>query len=161
MNRRYAIIAAAFAALLLVVTAVKVQHAPWTTPSARAVEQRGPLSEAERATIDIFERVSPSVVQVAVRSAATPVMGEEGQGGASGTGFVWDRDGHLVTNNHVVANGGEIAVRFASGEVARVDLIGTAPNYDRALLTRQSAARAGVTRNADVPRLGCIDRKIG
>lgn len=138
MNRRYAIIAAAFAALLLVVTAVKVQHAPWTTPSARAVEQRGPLSEAERATIDIFERVSPSVVQVAVRSAATPVMGEEGQGGASGTGFVWDRDGHLVTNNHVVANGGELAVRFASGEVARVDLIGTAPNYDLAVLRIRS-----------------------
>jgi S1-C subfamily serine protease len=139
MNRRYAIIAAAFAALLLVVTAVKVQHAPWATPSARAVEQRGPLSEAERATIDIFERVSPSVVQVAVRSAATPLMGEEAQGGASGTGFVWDRDGHLVTNNHVVANGGEIAVRFASGEVARVDLIGTAPNYDLAVLRIRSA----------------------
>jgi S1-C subfamily serine protease len=138
MNRRYAIIAAAFAALLLVVTAVKVQHAPWATPSARAVEQRGPLSEAERATIDIFERVSPSVVQVAVRSAATPLMGEEAQGGASGTGFVWDRDGHLVTNNHVVANGGEIAVRFASGEVARVDLIGTAPNYDLAVLRIRS-----------------------
>ena len=139
MNRRYAIIAVAFAALLLVVTAVKVQHAPWATPSARAVEQRGPLSEAERATIDIFERVSPSVVQVAVRSAATPLMGEEAQGGASGTGFVWDRDGHLVTNNHVVANGGEIAVRFASGEVARVDLIGTAPNYDLAVLRIRSA----------------------
>ena len=138
MNRRYAIIAAAFAALLLVVTAVKVQHAPWATPSARAVEQRGPLSDAERATIDIFERVSPSVVQVAVRSAATPLMGEEAQGGASGTGFVWDRDGHLVTNNHVVANGGEIAVRFASGEVARVDLIGTAPNYDLAVLRIRS-----------------------
>ena len=138
MNRRYAIIAAAFAALLLVVTAVKVQHAPWATPSARAVEQRGPLSEAERATIDIFERVSPSVVQVAVRSTAAPLAGEEAQGGASGTGFVWDRDGHLVTNNHVVANGGEIAVRFASGEVARVDLIGTAPNYDLAVLRIRS-----------------------
>ena len=143
MNRRYAIAAAAFAALLLAITTAKILHvpisfAPWAAPSARAVEQRGPLSDAEKATIDIFERVSPSVVQVAVRSAVNPLMGEEGQGGSSGTGFVWDRDGHLVTNNHVVASGGEIAVRFASGEVARVDLVGTAPNYDLAVLRIRS-----------------------
>src|SRR4051812_45773618 len=128
MDRRYGIAAAVLAALLLVATATKMHFAPWTGPVARAVEQRGPLSEAERATIDIFERVSPSVVQVAAKSAANPLMGEEAQGAASGTGFVWDRDGHLVTNNHVVASGGEIAVRFASGEVAQVDLVGTAPN---------------------------------
>ena len=144
MNRRYAIAATAFAALLLAVTAAKILHVPisynpWAAPSARAVEQRGPLSDGEKATIDIFERVSPSVVQVAVRSAASPLMGEEGQGGgASGTGFVWDREGHLVTNNHVVANGSEIAVRFASGEVAQGDLVGTAPNYDRAVLRIRS-----------------------
>ncbi|MBR1171715.1 S1C family serine protease [Bradyrhizobium liaoningense] len=145
MNRRYAIAAAAFAALLLAVTAAKILHVPisyvpWAAPSARAVEQRGPLSDGEKATIDIFERVSPSVVQVAARSAASPLMGEEGQGGggASGTGFVWDGEGHLVTNNHVIANGGEIAVRFASGEVAQVDLVGTAPNYDLAVLRIRS-----------------------
>lgn len=143
MNRRYAIGAAAFAALLLAVTAAKILHVPtlhvpWAASSARAVEQRGPLSDGEKATIDIFERVSPSVVQVAVKSTASPLMGEEGQGGASGTGFVWDREGHLVTNNHVVANGGEIAVRFASGEVAEVDLVGTAPNYDLAVLRIRS-----------------------
>ena len=138
MNRRYAIAAAVLAAVLLAVTAAKIAHVPGPAPSARAVEQRGPLSEGEKATIEIFERVSPSVVQVAVRSAANPLMGEEGQGGASGTGFVWDRDGHLVTNNHVVASGGEIAVRFASGEVTRVDLVGTAPNYDLAVLRIRS-----------------------
>lgn len=138
MNRRYAIAAAAVAALLLAVTAAKILQVPWTTPAARAVEQRGPLSEGEKATIDIFERVSPSVVQVAAKSAASPLMGEESQGNASGTGFVWDRDGHLVTNNHVIANGGEIAVRFASGEVAQVDLVGTAPNYDLAVLRIRS-----------------------
>jgi 2-alkenal reductase len=142
MNRRYAIAAAVLAAVLLAVTAAKIAHVPWhvpwAAPSARAVEQRGPLSDGEKATIEIFERVSPSVVQVAVRSTANPLMGEEGQGGASGTGFVWDRDGHLVTNNHVVASGGEIAVRFASGEVTRVDLVGTAPNYDLAVLRIRS-----------------------
>ena len=145
MNRRYAIAAAVFAALLLAITSAKILHVPssyvpWAAPSARAVEQRGPLSDGEKATIDIFERVSPSVVQVAVKSADNPLMGEEGQGsgGASGTGFVWDRDGHLVTNNHVVANGNEIAVRFASGEVAEVELVGRAPNYDLAVLRIRS-----------------------
>ena len=89
------------AAVLLVVTATKINYAPWTSPAARAVEQSGPLSDAEKATIEIFERVSPSVVQVAAKAATNPWMEEDGRG-ASGTGFVWDRDGHLVTNNLVV-----------------------------------------------------------
>ncbi|MBI5264561.1 MAG: trypsin-like peptidase domain-containing protein [Bradyrhizobium sp.] len=137
MDRRFGLAAAALAAVLLVWTATKVQYAPWTSPVARAVEQRGPLSDTEKATIEIFERVSPSVVQVAARSAANPLMEAEGPG-ASGTGFVWDREGHLVTNNHVVENAREVAVRFASGEVAQVDLVGVAPNYDLAVLRIRS-----------------------
>ena len=114
------------------------------TRSARTVDQRGPLSEAERANIELFERVSPSVVQVAARSAASnPLAEDEGgegaAGAASGTGFVWDNAGHVVTNNHVVQNGSEVAVRFASGEVAQAEVIGVAPNYDLAVLRIKNA----------------------
>ncbi len=58
---------------------------------------------------------------------------------ASGTGFVWDNNGHVVTNNHVVQNANEVAIRFASGEVTRADIVGTAPNYDLAVLRIRSA----------------------
>ena len=46
-------------------------------------------------------------------------MEEEPGQGASGTGFIWDVDGHVVTNDHVVQGSRELAIRFASGEAAR------------------------------------------
>jgi 2-alkenal reductase len=48
----------------------------------------------------------------------------------SGTGFVWDQAGHVVTNDHVVAGTDALAVRLATGEAVRAQIVGTAPNYD-------------------------------
>jgi len=135
MNRRFLLFAAIVAGVLVALTLSNIRYSPWTNTTARTVDQRGPLSEAERANIELFERVSPSVVQVAARSAAAnPLDEDEDAGAASGTGFVWDNNGHVVTNNHVVQNGTEVAVKFASGEVAQAEVIGVAPNYDLAVL---------------------------
>ena len=139
MNRRYVVVLAVIAAALLAFAAANIRQSAWMGSNARAVEQRGPLSEAERANIEIFEKVSPSVVQVAAQSAANPLSEESEGGGASGTGFVWDNDGHIVTNNHVVQGANEVAIRFASGEVARAAIVGTAPNYDLAVLRVRDA----------------------
>lgn len=145
MSRRFALFLAVIAAVLVALTLSNMKYSPWTNISARSVDQRGPLADAERANIELFERVSPSVVQVAARSAASnPLADDEGSGGAgaaSGTGFVWDSDGHVVTNNHVVQNGSEVAIRFASGEVAQAEIIGVAPNYDLAVLKIRSARK--------------------
>jgi S1-C subfamily serine protease len=144
MSRRFALFLAVIAAVLVALTLSNIRYSPWTNTSARTVDQRGPLSDAERANIELFERVSPSVVQVAAQSAAANPLAED-QGGegsageASGTGFVWDNAGHVVTNNHVVQNASEVAVRFASGEVAQAEIIGVAPNYDLAVLRIKSA----------------------
>ena len=140
MNRRFVLFAAIIAGVLVALTVSNIRYSPWTNTVARTVDQRGPLSDAERANIELFERVSPSVVQVAARSAAAnPLDEDEGAGAASGTGFVWDNSGHVVTNNHVVQNGSEVAVRFASGEVAQAEIIGVAPNYDLAVLRIKTA----------------------
>jgi 2-alkenal reductase len=140
MNRRFVLFAAIVAGVLVALTLSNIRYSPWTNTVARTVDQRGPLSDSERANIELFERVSPSVVQVAARSAAAnPLDEDEGAGAASGTGFVWDNNGHVVTNNHVVQNGSEIAVRFASGEVAQAELVGVAPNYDLAVLRIKNA----------------------
>ena len=106
-----------------------------TTP--RAVEPRGALADWEKTTIDIFTRASPSVVHVVGRAIGNGFsFSEDDQGGASqtGTGFVWDAAGHVVTNAHVVQGTNDIRVRLANGEVARAGLIGIAPNYDLAVL---------------------------
>ena len=144
MSRRFALFLAVIAAVLVALTLSNIRYSPWTNTSARTVDQRGPLSDAERGNIELFERVSPSVVQVVARAASSnPLAEEEGEGGgaASGTGFIWDNDGHVVTNNHVVQNGSEVAVRFASGEVAQAEIIGVAPNYDLAVLRIKSARK--------------------
>ena len=102
-------------------------------PTARAIEPRGELWEIEKSTIRLFERVSPSVVQVAGRSGGGVSAETEGTS-SSGSGFLWDSSGHVVTNNHVVRTAQELAVRLASGEVVRASLVGTAPQYDLAVI---------------------------
>src|SRR5256885_15438397 len=96
MNRRFVLLAAIIAGVLVALSVSNVRYSPWTNTVARTIDQRGPLSEAERANIELFERVSPSVVQVAARSAGgNPLAEDEGgegaAGAASGTGFGWGR----------------------------------------------------------------------
>jgi hypothetical protein len=88
MNRRFVLFAAIIAGVLVALTVsnINIRYGPWTNSTARTIDQRGPLSEAERANIELFERVSPSVVQVAARSAVTnPLAEDEGAeaGGAA------------------------------------------------------------------------------
>lgn len=144
MHPRHVIIVAVAAAALTVLAVNNIRNVPyirnvlWPNSAARSVEQRGPLSDAEHASIELFERVSPSVVQVAAQSAGNVFSAG---GASSGTGFIWDNDGDVVTNNHVVQQARVVAVRFASGKVARTTLVGTAPNYDLAVLRITGAGR--------------------
>ncbi|HET9904395.1 MAG TPA: trypsin-like peptidase domain-containing protein [Xanthobacteraceae bacterium] len=129
------------AIVLLAVIAAQPYLRPllFSATAPRPVDARGSLSEFERATIAIFETVAPSVVQVVARPTVNPFS--DGEQAASGTGFVWDRAGHVVTNNHVVQSADLLAVRLASGEVVHADPIGTAPNYDLAVLRLRTARR--------------------
>ncbi len=121
----------------------------------RPVAARGDLSELERSTIQVFETVAPSVVQVVSISNRDPVNEAEPSG--SGTGFVWDAAGHVVTNEHVVANGSGFVVRLASGEVLPAQVVGRAPNYDLAVLRLER--RSGLP--APVPVGRSADLKVG
>lgn len=118
--------------LALLVAQPYVNRMLFAAREPRPVAPRGDLAEFERTTIGVFEAVAPSVVQVAsLPGRGGPAGGETG---GSGTGFVWDAAGHIVTNDHVVANGAGFAVRFASGEVLPAEVIGRAPNQDLAVL---------------------------
>src|SRR5262245_45614651 len=107
----------------------------YSQTTSRAVEPRGSLSDLERSTIALFERDSPSVVQVVGLAAGLEAPSDaEGVPAQTGTGFVWDKAGHIVTNNHVVEGTDRLAVRLASGQVLRAQRVGTAPNYDLAVI---------------------------
>lgn len=75
---------------------------------------------------DIYNNVIPSVVQIDVDSFGTNT--------GYGTGFIWDRDGHIVTNYHVVQNAQAITVTFADGYDYEAELIASDIDADVALL---------------------------
>jgi S1-C subfamily serine protease len=126
-------------ALVIVVLARPyVDNALFAAKTPRPIEARGDLAEIERLNVEIFQRASPSVVQIAGRVAGAAQLGSQ-QGVKSGSGFVWDRAGNVVTNNHVVEDVQTIQVRLSSGEVVRADLVGTAPNNDLAVIRLRSA----------------------
>jgi 2-alkenal reductase len=106
--------------------------------------------------IALFEKVSPSVVHVFVRAGDQFMQQEEGAG-ASGTGFIWDAAGHIVTNNHVVQGGRPVVIRLATGDILSAEVAGAAPNYDLAVL------RLGSPRNLPPPiAIGSsADLKVG
>ncbi|MCA9528193.1 MAG: trypsin-like peptidase domain-containing protein, partial [Myxococcales bacterium] len=104
-------------------------------PADRAVTPRGPLGADEQATIDLFSRTSPSVVYLTtlelVRDVVTLDVGAVPQG--SGSGFVWDQDGHIVTNYHVIG-GDVVQVTLYDRSVWPARVVGTSPEKDLAVL---------------------------
>jgi 2-alkenal reductase len=107
-----------------------VNRALYSASTPRPVEARGDLSAFERSSIHVFEAVAPSVVQVVARRAGEA----DASGSQSGTGFIWDAAGHIVTNNHVVENASSVLVRLSSGRILPATIVGRAPNYDLAVL---------------------------
>ncbi len=87
----------------------------------------------EALVVDLFERVSPSVVNVSVRVPNTSGQGPTARQGA-GSGFVVDDQGHILTNNHVVADASRIEVTLADGLKVPAEVRGRDALNDIALL---------------------------
>jgi putative serine protease PepD len=106
---------------------VTVVPAPDTSSSASAGETVAPAAPARSATdvSALYERVSPGVVSVEVRTPG---------GGATGSGFVLNRDGYLLTNDHVVEDAENVRVRFPEGGPVAAKVVGTDESTDLALL---------------------------
>jgi len=95
------------------------------------------LLEDERNTIEVFRRTAGSVVFVTnseVRRSPFTLNAAQVTRG-SGSGFVWDHDGHIVTNYHVVEGGNRFSVTLADGTTREARLVGVAPRKDLAVLT--------------------------
>jgi S1-C subfamily serine protease len=84
------------------------------------------LLDREQKIIDIYRKVSPSVVYIEI------VDGEAAD--TSGSGFVYDPEGHIVTNAHVVGDAGEIWVHFSDDTIAPARILGTDRDSDLAVL---------------------------
>jgi S1-C subfamily serine protease len=114
------------------------------TAEPRVVEARGDLAEDEKNTIAVFQEAAPSVVYITSievrRSLFSLNVYEIPQG--TGSGFVWDNEGRIVTNYHVVGEAGKVEVTMGDGTIYDGILVGAAPDKDIAVL--QITAPAGV-----------------
>jgi S1-C subfamily serine protease len=94
------------------------------------------LGSDERATMAVFERATKSVVFIAntaiQRDPWSFNLFEAPQG--SGTGFIWNKQGHIVTNFHVVYGANSITVTLADRTEHKATLIGADPDHDVAVL---------------------------
>mgnify|MGYP001814074661 FL=1 len=102
----------------------------------RAITARGELAGDERATIDIFDQASPSVVFISTRQRVRDLWTRNvfSVPRGTGSGFVWDDLGHIVTNNHVIKGAAEATVRLNDGRSYNAVLVGTSPTHDLAVL---------------------------
>ncbi|MAT97256.1 MAG: hypothetical protein CL608_08950 [Anaerolineaceae bacterium] len=91
--------------------------------------------DLENKFIDIYNRVNPAVVHIFVFDDNGIFLG-------TGSGFIVDQNGNIVTNNHVVADGDEFEVVFASGDRSRASLQGTDVDSDLAVIQADSVPSA-------------------
>ncbi len=96
----------------------------------------GDLGADERANIQIFEQVAPSVTYITNKRFQRDFFSfnvtEIPQG--TGTGFLWDNKGHIVTNFHVIYKADEIEVRLQDGKSYDATIVGADPDHDLAVL---------------------------
>ena len=120
------------------------------TPQPTAVAPSvtgGALAALEGALERVYQDVSPSVVYIEVlqeqqvgsglpffREPLPQQQPEEQYQHGSGSGFVWDQEGHVVTNNHVVNGADKIEVTFSDGTTVPGTVVGTDPASDLAVL---------------------------
>ena len=119
---------------------------PWRDLNPAAVERtvaaRGDLAGIEKTTIEIFKTASPSVVHITTLVNATQPFSMDVQQVPEGTGsgFVWDKSGHVVTNFHVIRGADAAVIVLADGSTWQGRLVGAYPAKDLAVLAIDAPA---------------------
>ncbi len=105
-------------------------------PMAPAIAELPGLTPAEERTIALFEAARGSVVSITTAAVLRDpwTWRSEQVPRGTGSGFVWDGEGHVVTNDHVIAGASAAQVGLADGRVFAARLVGRAPSHDLAVL---------------------------
>src|SRR5262245_973543 len=115
-----------------------VERGGWLRPGPsgepRAVTSRGELAQLEQTFVDVFDRCSPSVAHITTRTLVRDSFGfATGTAEGTGSGFVWDDRGTVVTNYHVVRGARTVRVAIGDRTFSAQVLNGTR-DYDLAVL---------------------------
>jgi S1-C subfamily serine protease len=109
---------------------------PTAEAAPRPITPRGELTAEERSNIGVFESWKGSVVFITTRNRVVDFWTRDVMSVPRGTGsgFVWDEQGHIVTNLHVIADAAEATVKLADGRDYPASLVGVSPAHDIAVL---------------------------
>lgn len=123
--------------LVVILSAIILyQVATGGSDGRRAVTPRGDLTATEKTQIEIFELAAPSVVHITSlngnENAQLPEAGAIPRG--TGSGFLWDTGGHVVTNFHVITGANQWQVTLHDKTTWPAKLVGIAPHNDLAVL---------------------------
>ena len=133
---------------------VLLQNMPVTAGPATLSQAQAPVAQLVDSSLDedqtalaaLYEAVSPSVVNIQVVGKAQEISMPdipgfelpEGMPNApqrgEGSGFIFDNEGHIVTNNHVVEDATEVLVNFSNGMWAPAEVVATDPQADLAVI---------------------------
>ncbi|HTN93248.1 MAG TPA: trypsin-like peptidase domain-containing protein [Gallionella sp.] len=113
-----------------------VPRADGATAQPRQITPRGELSADERSTIQLFENSRNSVVYITTRAQVQDFWSRDifSVPRGTGSGFIWDESGHVVTNYHVIEDASEATVRLANGKDYQATLVGASQLHDIAVL---------------------------
>ena len=129
-------------------------------PTARPTATPGPTATPRPTATPVIIRVPPDIAGVvqAIGRAVVKVLAREASGTSQGSGVIFTNEGHVLTNNHVVADAIEVEVTLANRRTVPATIVGTDPTSDLAVLKLDPADIAGLA----VARLGDTDAmKIG
>jgi 2-alkenal reductase len=100
----------------------------------KPVAVQGRLSDWEKSNIELFHAAGASVAYITTEQLRfNPFKGASVAQGA-GSGFVWDKSGHVVTNFHVIEGASTVYVQLEAGDPMPARVIGGAPEYDIAVV---------------------------
>jgi S1-C subfamily serine protease len=132
------LVALAAVALMAAVALLGVPRAAESRTDAapRTVSPRGALDAEERNNIDVFRKTSASVVHITTLETQRDMfsMNVQQVPRGTGTGFVWDERGHIVTNFHVIQGANAARVTLSDQSTHRATLVGAFPDRDLAVL---------------------------
>jgi S1-C subfamily serine protease len=136
--RRWLAVLAGLAALMVLWYCMPLIEAVFSPGSAapRIVTARGDLAADEKATIELFDKARASVVYISTKSLVRDLWTRNvfAVPRGTGSGFIWDEAGHVVTNYHVIKDAAEATVKLADGRDYRAALVGASPLHDLAVL---------------------------
>lgn len=115
---------------------ISCAHAAAAAAAPRAVTPRGPLGEDEKANIALFKSASPSVVHITTLEFARDFFSRDVMQipRGTGSGFVWDEQGRIVTNYHVIQGANAATITLHDQSTWKARMVGAFPDRDLAVL---------------------------